>query len=89
MATQTICIAPLLYTTSTLLSSMHIHFNNSTYMYKIPQLTGAPHIDSIPVPPLCIYSLAIVILLLLFNYSVTFISYLHFFKLHCWLGARK
>ena len=48
---------------------MHSHFNNSTYMYilpHLPRLPGAPHIDSVPVPPVC--SLAIVILLLLFNY---------------------
>ena len=47
MATQSICIAPLhppfvhcCY--SLLISSMHSHFNNSTHMYILPQLTGDP-----------------------------------------------
>ena len=58
------------------LLSMHSYFN-STYMYILPQLPRLTnrcplYIDSVPVPP--VYSLAIVILLLLFNY-VTFISY--------------
>jgi hypothetical protein len=43
MSTQTICIAPpLLHRCYCLLLSMHSHFNNSTYMYILPRLNGAP-----------------------------------------------
>jgi hypothetical protein len=47
----------ILFPLISLLSSMHSHFNNSTYMYILPQLTGAPEHYLCTVTPLYIVSL--------------------------------
>jgi hypothetical protein len=80
------CPSPLHRCYSLFLLSMHCHFNNSTYMYILPQLTGALTHWLYTGTPLYIVSIFYCCSLITCCF---YLLLLYFFKLHCWLGSCK